>query len=578
MWILILFLTASRDWATALPTGFVAEVVSQAKATTGRFAPHPQTGQPMLLVVNKRGEVHAIEDVESGTDDGRIILDLSGNDQMCTNGERGLQSIEVHPQFSENRWVYLYYNKFEQECLEDADKGPHNVLARYTMNADTLELENEEILLEGAPMEDRVHNGGAMLFSDSKLFLTTGDSGLRENSQNLKNLHGSLLRLNDDGSVPSDNPFAEDGTGVPCGQSGGRLPRDAPDGAVCSEIWAWGFRNPFRMGQDINGNGKFIISDVGAQHWEEMSWGGSDFKGVDYGWPQLEGPCKPGTLNECEAAPEGSNLVQPFHFYEHISTENGGCVAGSTFVPENVWPDEFKFLFIDFIFLKIYNLVEDSSAECLTCYPPTSGYRNETFYESIQEDEENVNEARMVDMFFGPYQDTVALYVIKFGNNDSIIRIRYTDSINVPPLPELVIQNPSDQQSQNEDYVLVGNVVQFDGSKSSDPDGETLTFKWDFGDGNTSTNMSPSHVYNGPGEYRVTLIVTDADDQAQQTSVTVVVGQPPTASIVSPSEDTDFDVGQVLQLQGLAFDSDGQVIPDDQIIWEVRQHHAGTKR
>lgn len=535
----------------------------------------------MLLVVNKNGEVHAVRDVESGTDNGRKILDLRGNnDIMCTNGERGLQSIEVHPQFSENRWVYLYYNKFQPDCLEDVTKGPYNVVARYTMNAETLELENEEILMEGARTGKRVHNGGAMLFSkeDKKLYVTTGDAGVRENAQNLKNLHGSLLRLNDDGSVPSDNPFVEDGTGVPCGQSEGRLPDDAPESAVCSEIWAWGFRNPFRMAPDISATGKIIISDVGAQHWEELSWGGSGFKAANYGWPVYEGPCKAGTTDACEAPPEGSNHVQPFHFYQHKSKENGGCVSGSVLVPEFVWPEKYKFLFIDFIFLKIYNLVEDGSAECLSCTPPTSGYRNETFYESIQEDEDNVNEARMVDMFFGPYEDTLALYIIKFGNNDSIIRIRYTDSVNVPPLPKIVIQNPSDKQTDDEDLVLVGNVVQFDGSQSSDPDGETLTFEWSFGDGNTSTNKSPSHVYNDAGEYLVTLIVTDVDDQAQQTHVTVVVGQPPTASIVSPAEGADFDVGQVLKLQGLAFDSDGQVIPDDHIIWEVRQHHAGEKQ
>jgi glucose/arabinose dehydrogenase len=560
--------------AKALPTGFVAEVVSQVKATTGRFAPHPQTGQPMLLVVHKHGEVHVVLDVESGTDNGRIILDLTGNNHMCTNGERGLQSIEVHPNFSDNRWVYLFYNKYQAECLEDPNKGPHNVLARFTMNADTLELEDEEILLHGTPLDKRIHNGGAMLFAgdDDKLYLTTGDAGVGENAQNLKNLHGSLLRLNDDGSVPSDNPFVKNGTGVACGLSEGRLPNDAPDGAVCSEIWAWGFRNPFRMARDPSSTGRFAISDVGA-HWEELSWGRSDLKAVNYGWPIYEGPCKAGTFDDCEAPPEGSDNVQPFYFYQHQSVQDGGGVSGLTFVPDSAWPEEFKFLFIDLIFLKIFNLVENDNAKCLDCSPPTSGYRNETFYESIQDEDESVNEARMVDMFFGPYQDTVALYVVKYGNNDALIRIRYTGSINIPPLPKIVVQNPSGQQYV--DHILVGNVVQFDGSQSSDPDGETLSYQWSFGDGNKSTSKSPSHVYNKPGEYRVTLIVTDEDNQAQQDSVKVVVGQPPSASIISPEEGATFDVGQVLKLQGLAFDSNGDVIPDDQIMWEVRQHHAG---
>lgn len=79
-------------------------------------------------------------------------------------------------------------------------------------------------------------------------------------------------------------------------------------------------------------------------------------------------------------------------------------VAGATFVPEGVWPTEYKYLFIDFILLKIFNLIEDSEVECRTCTQPIPGYRNATFYESIHKEDENINEARMVDMFFGPYK------------------------------------------------------------------------------------------------------------------------------------------------------------------------------
>jgi hypothetical protein len=265
--------------------------------------------------------------------------------------------------------------------------------------------------------------------------------------------------------------------------------------------------------------------------------------------------------------------VQPFHFYKHVSIENGGCVSGSTFVPQSTWPAEYKYLFIDFIFLKIYNLVEDASLECLDCSPPTSGYRNETFYESIQADDENVNEARMTDMYFGP---DGALYVNKFGNRDTIIRIRYTGSVNAPPVPIIEIKNPlnGSEQQQQGDEISVGNVVQFDGSLSSDPEGQALAYEWSFGDGETSTAQSPSHVYNGVGTYVVTLKVKDEETQ-QQTSVVVIVGEPPSANIVSPSDGADFDVGQVLRLQGVAYDFEGNQIADDRIMWEVRQHHAG---
>ena len=134
------------------------------------------------------------------------------------------------------------------------------------------------------------------------------------------------------------------------------------------------------------------------------------------------------------------------------------------------------------------------------------------------------------------------------------------------------LYNVADESSN---LTLVGHVITFDGSGSSDPDGDELIYKWDFGDGNNSTtSKSPSHVYDEAGEYRVTLTVTDEEDQAQQTSITVVVGKPPTATILLPAEGELFSVGEILRLNGEAFDYKGNRIPDNQLSWEVRQHHA----
>lgn len=132
-----------------------------------------------------------------------------------------------------------------------------------------------------------------------------------------------------------------------------------------------------------------------------------------------------------------------------------------------------------------------------------------------------------------------------------------------------------DVVDESSNLTLVGHVITFDGSGSSDPDGDELIYKWDFGDGNNSTtSKSPSHVYDEAGEYRVTLVVTDEEDQAQQTSITVVVGKPPTATIFLPAEGKLFSVGEILRLNGEAFDYKGNRIPDNQLSWEVRQHHA----
>jgi glucose/arabinose dehydrogenase len=429
----------------ALPKGFVSEIVNpHTKAVTGVFAPNLRRNdhRPMMIVASKPGRVRVLENPENlnednddsssytnkenadsncdsncdsngdsdSDSDSNVILDLSGEGNMCDNGERGLTSIAIHPDFLETRWVYLYYTRWREGCLEDALLGPQNVLVRYTMNATTLLLENEELLLECGVLAGRVHNGGAMMFgTDGYLYLATGDGSSKSSVQDRTNLLGSLLRLNDDGSIPDTNPYAGKEKGVPCGKSNGVVvppeinaiaiaiaiangeendDDDDDDVYFCSEIYSWGFRNPIRMALHHNKSNKkkvlFSISDVGAQQFEELSWAGTDFKEKNYGWPFLEGPCVPNSIDDCPLPSSfddsNSNVVDPFHYYAHVSYENGGCVAGSAFVPEGTnWPEEYNYLFIDFILLKIYNLVEDPDAECReSCSPPTSRFINTT--------------------------------------------------------------------------------------------------------------------------------------------------------------------------------------------------------
>ena len=109
---------------------------------SGAFATNPKTGDPLLLLVSKRGKVQAIENPERFSR-GIEILDIG--DKICTNGERGLQNIAIHPNFSENRFVYLFYTKFKEGCLEDetepGEKHPYNVVARFTMDQETLMID-----------------------------------------------------------------------------------------------------------------------------------------------------------------------------------------------------------------------------------------------------------------------------------------------------------------------------------------------------------------------------------------------------------------------------------------------------
>lgn len=84
-------------------------------------------------------------------------------------------------------------------------------------------------------------------------------------------------------------------------------------------------------------------------------------------------------------------------------------------MPEGVWPEEYTFLFADYVFHEVYTLIEDPDKECRTCTPPVPRFRNETFYESIHYPGDSKNQAKIVDIFFGPYEETQALYIVRFG-------------------------------------------------------------------------------------------------------------------------------------------------------------------
>ena len=252
-----------------------------------------------------------------------------------------------------------------------------------------------------------------------------------------------------------------------------------------------------------------------------------------------------------------------YSYYLHRS-DKSGCVSGAAFVPEGVWPEEYKFLFADFVWYEVYNLIEDPDNECRTCTPPISKFRNETFFETTRYPGEGKNEAKIVDIFFGPYKNTQALYVVKYGNHDTVIRIRYTGIHDEPPIVNFTVSK------QNVD---LNEQIQFDGSRSNDPEGEEISFAWNFGDGEKSTEISPIHIYRDPGAYEITLFVTDVFNQVQQKSMTIMVGDPPNASILSPAERDEFYVGQIIRLEGKANHLNGTAFEDSKLQWEVRRHH-----
>lgn len=177
-------------------------------------------------------------------------------------GERGLLGVAVHPDFATNKLLYLYYTT--------TAGGAHNRISRFVASGDVAIPGGEEILVD-LPLLNTVpkHNGGAMAFgADGKLYVAVGDNSDGANAPSLSIPFGKMLRFNADGSIPLDNPFLAQTTGIN------------------RAIWARGLRNPFTFAIE-SGTGRIHINDVGAGAWEEINLGRA---GADYGWPATEGP------------------------------------------------------------------------------------------------------------------------------------------------------------------------------------------------------------------------------------------------------------------------------------------------
>ncbi len=138
---------------------------------------------------------------------GRLLLvkdasrkEISGVPRVYASGQGGLLEVALHPKFAENRVVYLSY-------AEPGDDGAGTALARARLEGDRLQ-DLRVIFRQEPKTRGGVHFGGRIVFDRAGLlYLTLGERGEKERAQLPHNHHGSVIRLNDDGSVPKDNPF-----------------------------------------------------------------------------------------------------------------------------------------------------------------------------------------------------------------------------------------------------------------------------------------------------------------------------------------------------------------------------------
>ena len=355
---LVLTAPAAQAAVSALPAGFTDTPVASGMTnpTAMAFAPDGR-----LFVAQQGGALRVIKN-------GSLVATPFMTLTVDQSGERGLLGVAFDPDFPINQYVYVYYTA--------TSPAVHNRVSRFTANGDVVVPGSEVVLLNLPNLSATNHNGGAIHFGpDGKLYVAVGENAVSSNSQSLANPLGKLLRINRDGSIPTDNPFYGSTSGIN------------------RSIWARGLRNPFTFAFQSS-TGRLFINDVGQSTWEEINDG---VAGSNYGWPVSEGPTS-------TAGQRG-----PLFVYGHGNGPVAGCaIAGGAFY--NPVAPQFPASYIGSYFFA------DLCGNAIYRIQPANGYALSTFATGLDQP---------VDLQVGPDGN---LYYLARGGGGVVGRIAYPTS------------------------------------------------------------------------------------------------------------------------------------------------------
>lgn len=303
-------------------------------------------------VAERSGRVLWFRDDPEVSDDPRLALDIS-REVQSTPPEAGLLGLALHPEFAVNRELFL---SFTREPVI-GDRLFSQISRFFSSNQGrTFERLSEEQILTVIQDFDN-HNGGNIAFdADGLLYAGFGDGGdsgdpdelddPNERAQDTTNLLGTIIRIDIDGNapyeIPEGNPFSNQ---PPCVQGFGS--------ADCPEIFAWGFRNPWRWSFDAR-VGNLWAGDVGEDRFEEID---RVEVGLNYGWPIREGA----NCNRPETDCRTRGLEDPVFEYGRALGQSvtGGIVYRGTDVEDL----EGVYLFGDFLSGRLWGLFQDTDED-----------------------------------------------------------------------------------------------------------------------------------------------------------------------------------------------------------------------
>lgn len=244
-------------------------VIAENLDTPWGLAPLPDTS---ILITERSGSVRLID--TNGQLNSQPIAHITKAKEI---GEGGLLGITLHPDFDTNHYVYFYYT------YSQTGNDTLNRVSR--MKYEKKKLSEEKIIVDAIPGASN-HNGGRIKFGpDKMLYIGTGDAQNPSQAQNTKTLGGKILRVTDEGKIPSDNPFG-------------------------TAVYTYGHRNVQGLTWDVDGR------MWATEHGRSGLLSGFDElnliqKGKNYGWPDIEGDKTKSGMELSKKHSGGSNTWAP---------------------------------------------------------------------------------------------------------------------------------------------------------------------------------------------------------------------------------------------------------------------------
>ncbi len=336
-------------FAPSAPVAAIPPLMSWQDVSIAQPLSNPLSG-PTTIVALPDGRAVILEKaggVRIHTPLGGLLATDALRLNVCTGSEMGLLGAAADPAFLSNGYLYLYYTA-GRDCTSPT--GRANRLSRFRMTGNVVDPSSEMVLLSNISAYGGNHNGGGLEFgSDGMLYVAIGDAGSNPRgshgggaansaAQDLSLLSGKIVRITPSGGVPGDNPLVGRSNAASCANSG----INAATNQVCTEIYSWGLRNPYRIAFDPNDGSRLFANDVGQNAWEEVD---QIVAGGNYGWNAREGACPTGVTTACPPPPSG--VIDPLTSYAH----NNGCeyITAGAFVPNGLWTTEYDgaYLFAD---------------------------------------------------------------------------------------------------------------------------------------------------------------------------------------------------------------------------------------